>query len=106
MPEFPGGMPALMEYLGRNIEYPTKARKEDIQGKVVVKFVVCENGALCNEEVIRSIGGGCDEEVIRAVKAMPNWKPGKQNGKAVKVYYTLPVTFKFNEEDKPGKTEK
>src|SRR5690349_3460143 len=63
MPEFPGGMPALMEYLGRNIEYPTKARKEDIQGKVVVKFVVCENGALCNEEVIRSIGGGCDEEV-------------------------------------------
>lgn len=106
MPEFPGGMHALMDYLGRNIEYPTEARKEDIQGKVVVKFVVCENGTLCNEEVVRTIGGGCDEEVIRVVKAMPNWKPGKQNGKAVKVYYTLPVTFRFNEEDKPGKTEK
>lgn len=106
MPEFPGGIPALLDYLGRNIEYPKKAREDDIQGKVVVKFVVCENGTLCNEEVVRSIGGGCDEEVIRVVKAMPNWKPGKQNGKAVKVYYTLPVSFKFKEEDKPGKTEK
>lgn len=106
MPEFPGGMPALMEFLGKNIEYPAEARKEDIQGRVVVKFVVCENGTLCNEEVIRGIGGGCDQEVIRVVKAMPNWKPGKQNGKAVKVYYTLPVSFKFNEEDKPVKTEK
>jgi TonB family protein len=106
MPEFPGGISALLDYLGRNIEYPKEAREGDVQGKVVVKFVVCENGTLCNEEVIRSIGGGCDEEVIRVVKAMPKWKPGKQNGKAVKVYYTLPVSFKFNEEDKPVKTEK
>jgi protein TonB len=106
MPQFPGGMPALMDYLGASIQYPEKARKDDIQGKVVVKFVVCENGTLCNEEIVRSVGGGCDEEVIRVVKAMPNWKPGKQNGKAVKVYYTLPVSFRFKEEDKPRKAEK
>jgi periplasmic protein TonB len=106
MPQFPGGMPALMDYLGKNIQYPSKAKKNDIEGRVIVKFVVCENGTLCNEEIVKSIGGGCDEEVIRVVKAMPNWKPGKQNGKAVRVYYTLPVTFRFKEENKSRKTEK
>lgn len=106
MPEFPGGQAALMQYLASNIEYPAKARKNDIQGKVMVKFVVCENGALCNEEVVRSIGGGCEEEVIRVIKAMPKWKAGKMNGKPVRVYYTLPVTFRFNEEDKSKKAEK
>ena len=106
MPEFPGGHEALMQYLASNIRYPKEAREKDIEGKVVVKFVVCKDGTLCNEEVVRSIGGGCDEEVIRVVKAMPEWKPGKQNGKAVKVYYTLPVTFRFNKGDKSKKAEK
>lgn len=96
-PEFPGGAQGLTQYLMLNLRYPTEAQKKNIQGKVFIKFVVCQDGSLCNEEVVKGIGGGCDEEVIRVIKAMPKWKPGKQNGKPVKVYYTLPVSFKFEE---------
>lgn len=105
MPEFPGGQAALLQYLASNIRYPAKARKKDVEGKVIVKFVVCQDGSLCNEEVVRPIGAGCDEEVIRVIKAMPKWKPGKQNGQPVRVYYTLPVRFKL-EDEKPIKAEK
>lgn len=98
MPEFPGGQRALMSYLSRTLEYPQKAIADGVEGKVLVEFVVCENGALCEEKVVRSLGSGCDEEVLRVVKKMPKWEPARKDGKPVKTIYRLPVQFKFAEE--------
>lgn len=95
MPEFPGGMQKLADYLGKNIKYPQMARESGIQGRVFVNFVVEPDGSVSNVNVMRSLGGGCDEEAMRVVKAMPKWKPGKQRGKAVRVSYILPVNFKL-----------
>lgn len=83
----------LREYLANNIRYPEAAERNNIQGRVVAKFVVNENGTLSDVQIVRGIGAGCDDEATRVIKAMPAWKPGKQNGKPVKVYYTLPITF-------------
>lgn len=85
----------IPSYLGKNIKYPDAARENNIEGRVVVKFVVNEDGHISEVQVVRGIGGGCDEEAKRVVQAMPPWKPGKQNGKAVKVYFTLPIQFKL-----------
>ncbi len=95
MPEFPGGMAKLAEYLANNIKYPQMARESGIQGRVFINFVVEPDGHVSNVNVKRSVGGGCDEEALRVVKAMPKWKPGKQRGKAVRVSYNLPVNFKL-----------
>ncbi len=95
MPEFPGGMAKLAEYLGKNIKYPQLARESGIQGRVFINFVVENDGSVTNVKVMRSLGGGCDEEAIRVVKSMPKWKPGKQRGKPVRVSYNLPVNFKL-----------
>lgn len=94
-PEFPGGEEALMAYLQSNIKYPQMAKELEIQGKVIIEFVVETDGSVTNVTVKRGIGGGCDEEAVRVVKAMPKWKPGKQRGKPVRVRYTLPVTFQL-----------
>lgn len=95
MPEFPGGVKAMYEYLGKNIKYPEVAKEAGIQGKVYVSFVVGKNGEITDVKVLRGIPGGkmCDDEAVRVVKAMPKWNPGKQRGKAVKVSYMLPVQF-------------
>ena len=95
MPEYPGGLQKLQEYLGKNIKYPQMARESGIQGRVFVNFVVEPDGSVSNVNVMRSLGGGCDEEAMRVVKSMPKWKPGKQRGKAVRVSYILPVNFKL-----------
>ena len=95
MPEFPGGMNKLGEYLAKNIKYPQMARETGIQGRVFITFVVEPDGSVTNVQVLRSLGGGCDEEAIRVVKSMPKWKPGKQRGKPVRVSYILPVNFKL-----------
>ena len=95
MPEFPGGMTKLAEYLAKNIKYPQMARESGIQGRVFVQFVVEPDGSVSNVAVMRSLGGGCDEEAMRVVKSMPKWKPGKQRGKPVRVSYILPVNFKL-----------
>ena len=95
MPDFPGGVAKLSEYLQKNIKYPQMARESGIQGRVFVNFVVEPDGSVSNVKVLRSLGGGCDEEAMRVVKAMPKWKPGKQRGKAVRVSYILPVNFKL-----------
>ena len=95
MPDFPGGVAKLQEYLIKNIKYPQMARESGIQGRVFVNFVVEPDGHVSNVNVMRSLGGGCDEEAIRVVKAMPKWKPGKQRGKPVRVSYILPVNFKL-----------
>jgi periplasmic protein TonB len=94
-PEFPDGDKALFKYLSENIKYPAIARENGIEGKVIVKFVVSRDGSIQNATVVRGIGGGCDEEALRVVKGMPNWKPGKNNGKPVNVTYNLPVSFKL-----------
>jgi protein TonB len=93
MPEFPGGEEALYRFLQDNVQYPQKATNAQQQGTVNVKFVVNEDGSITQVEVARPIGYDMDEEAIRVVKKMPKWKPGKQNGKAVKVYFRVPIKF-------------
>lgn len=90
MPELIGGMAALQ----KNIRYPEMARKAGIEGRVIVQFIVNEQGEVENPKVIRGIGGGCDEEALRAVQNV-KFKPGRQRGKPVRVQYSLPVIFKL-----------
>jgi TonB family protein len=94
-PEFPGGMEALMKYLSENIKYPEQAKKDKIQGKVYISFVVEKDGSVAGAKVLRGIGGGCDEEALRVVNAMPKWTPGKQRNTPVRVQFNLPVAFKL-----------
>lgn len=98
MPEFPGGTPALMDYLRKNIQYPEEARKMGIEGKVYVKFVVTKLGGISDVTVLRGVedGESLSQEAKRVVSAMPTWKPGKQNGKPVSVYFTIPIAFKLD----------
>lgn len=100
-PEFTGGMRAMSQYLSRNLRYPKEARQGKVQGQVLVQFVVAQTGEIQNLRVLKGIGGGCDEEAVRVVSQMPNWNPGKQNGKAVSVQYNLPIQFSLEKrEDK------
>jgi protein TonB len=93
MPVYPGGETALYKFLAENIKYPQMAKESGIQGRVFVTFVVERDGRVTDVRVLRGIGGGCDEEAIRVVASMPNWTPGKQRGKSVRVQYNLPVKF-------------
>jgi periplasmic protein TonB len=93
MPDFKGGEDALYKYLEQNIRYPAMARESGISGTVYIRFIVNKDGTISDAKVLRGIGGGCDEEALRVVNNMPPWKPGKQNGNAVPVYFTLPVHF-------------
>ncbi|MBK9320176.1 MAG: energy transducer TonB [Bacteroidetes bacterium] len=95
MPNFPGGEAAMLKYLSTNIHYPAIAREENITGIVYISFVVDRNGEIDNIQMVKGIGGGCEEEAIRVIKKMPQWKPGKQNGRAVNVQYMLPVAFRI-----------
>ena len=101
MPEFPGGMEKLLEYLGKNIKYPSIAMAQGIQGRVLIEFVVNKDGSIVEPKAIRSLHPKCDEEAIRVIKTMPKWKPGKQKGKPVRVKFTVPVTFLLLEEETP-----
>ena len=97
MPEFPGGIQALMQYLGSNINYPEQAKHDTIQGRVFVSFVIEKDGAVSSVKVLRGIGGGCDEEAVRVISTMPNWKPGlNENGEAVRVAYNIPIKYALN----------
>jgi protein TonB len=95
MPLFPGGDNERMKFLAQNIQYPQQASELAIQGTVYIQFVVDSKGNITDVKIMRGIGGGCDEEALRVVKIMPKWHPGKQNGKTVRVLYTMPVTFKI-----------
>jgi protein TonB len=95
MPEFPGGPAALMKWLSDNIKYPAVAEENGIQGRVVCTFVVERDGSVTDVQVARSIDPSLDKEAIRVLKKMPKWIPGKQNGSAVRVKYTVPVTFRL-----------
>ena len=96
MPGYPGGEEARMKFMADNIKYPQMAKESGITGTVYITFVVDENGKVIDAKVLRGIGGGCDEEAVRVVKMMPNWVPGKQAGKAVRVQYNMPVKFVLN----------
>lgn len=98
MPEFPGGQAALIQYLSNNIKYPEECRKMGVEGKVFVKFIVDPSGNITNVQVLRGVVDGklLEKEAVRVVESMPKWKPGTQGGKAVNVYFTLPISFKLS----------
>ena len=95
MPTFPGGQQALFEWLSKNIKYPVVAEENGVQGRVIVTFVVERNGSITDVQVAKSVDPSLDKEAVRVVKAMPHWIPGKQNGSAVRVKFTVPVTFRL-----------
>ena len=95
-PMYPGGMEELMKFLQTNIRYPKEAQERGLQGRVIVQFVVNKDGSICDEKVVRSVDPQLDAEALRVVRSMPNWTPGKQRGEAVRVRFTLPVTFRLS----------
>lgn len=94
-PSFPGGLEALSKFLSENIKYPITAQENGIQGKVIIKFVVSKTGDISNIQIFRGVDTSLNKEAVRVVQAMPKWIPGKQKGKAVDVYFTLPVEFRL-----------
>lgn len=102
MPTYP---PGINEYLSANIKYPAEALKNNVEGRVLARFVVTATGDVDKVTIMKGIGSGCDEEVVRVLNNMGKWIPGRQNGKAVDVYFTLPVGFHIPP-DKPAENEK
>ena len=96
--EFPGGMTALMKWLSANIRYPESAQQNNVQGRVLVKFIVEKDGSITNAQVIRSVDSDLDREALRVVSKMPKWMPGKNGGMPVRSYFTLPVSFRLQEQ--------
>ena len=101
-PEFPGGTKAMMEYLKTNMRYPQIAKENGIQGRVILQFVVDETGKVTDPKILRGVDPALDLEAIRLVEAMPQWTPGKQDGKAVAVRYTVPVSFLLDDDKGPA----
>ena len=101
LPEFPGWIQAMMKFLSTNIKYPVEAQKKGISGRVIVQFVIMEDGTLDQAKVIRGVDPLLDEEALRVVKSMPKWKPGMDRGEAVKVRFTAPIMFNLSKKDTP-----
>lgn len=95
MPEFPGGMKEMLKFLQDNVKYPESAMKKNVQGRVIVQFVVEKDGTPTEFKVLRSVDPDLDAEALRVMKAMPKWKPGMQKGQVVRVKFTVPVSFKL-----------
>lgn len=95
MPEYPGGLPALLDYLNQNVKYPEDAEKQKIEGRVLAIFVVETDGSISNVEVVKPVFPSLDAEAVRVLAAMPKWTPGKQSGKLVRVKYTVPINFQL-----------
>lgn len=98
MPEYPGGVEALKEFISTNIKYPAEAKTEGIQGKVFVSFTVDKAGKVTDAEIAKGVHSALDAEALRVIKKMPNWKPGENEGVPVDVRYTVPVAFRLSEE--------
>ena len=94
-PEFPGGQEALMEWIEQNKVYPQEAIDKGIEGRVIVKFTVEEDGTVTNGKIVRGVDPLLDKEALRLVSIMPKWKPGMNNGEVVRCFFTLPITFKL-----------
>ena len=105
MPRFPGGEFGLMKYLQENIKYPPEAAKNDIEGRVIVQFIVDKNGQVGEVKVLRPISEELDAEAVRVVKTLPKFEPGRQDGEAVSVWYTLPISFKLQSKPQPQPQE-
>ena len=95
MPQFPGGSSALFEYLAKSVQYPKAAKENGIQGRVVCSFIVEKDGSISDVKVFKSVDPSLDREAQRVIESMPRWIPGKQNGVAIRVKYTVPVTFRL-----------
>ena len=91
--EFPGGVEAMNRFMAENIKYPTLAKQKNIEGKVIISFIVEKNGTLSDIRTIKDIGEGCGDEGVRIVKLMPKWKPAKQKGQPVRQQFLLPISF-------------
>lgn len=94
--EFPGGMRALSLWLGENISYPKAAKNNNVQGKVIVKFVIEKNGAIGQVSIFKGVDKDLDQEAMRLVKSMPRWKPGKKDGENVRCWFNLPINFRLS----------
>ena len=103
-PQFPGGHVALFEYLSKNIKFPKSKENEDVKVRVVTTFTVEKDGSITDAKIVRSQGEAFDNEALRVINGMPKWIPGMQNGKAVSVKYTLPITFSTTDSDKKIKS--
>ena len=96
MPEFPGGAAGMMKFIAENVKYPEEAYSKGTEGRVLVQFIIEKDGSVTNVKVIKKVNDAIDAEAVRVVKAMPKWKPGKQNGREVRVKYTIPVIFRLS----------
>ncbi|MCQ2375550.1 MAG: energy transducer TonB [Salinivirgaceae bacterium] len=96
MPEFPGGIVALQKYIAQHVVFPEVAKQNGAQGKVYVSFVIGKTGEVEDVKILRGVDPALDKEAIRVVKSLPKWKPGSQRGKAVRVAYNVPISFKLN----------
>ena len=99
-PEFPGGVRALFAFIGQNLRYPVEAQQNNISGKVFVKFIIRKDGYISDLKVLKGVGYGCDEETVRVLSQMPRWKAGRQNGREVNVWFTMPVSFVIDEKNR------
>ena len=95
MPEFPGGMQGLFEYMQNNVNYPKEAKNQKIEGRVIVSFIVEKDGSISDVHPLTAVHPLLDKEAMRLVNEMPRWKPGTEKGKAVRVSFALPVSFKL-----------
>jgi len=95
MPEFEGGQEAFLKFVAKHIKYPSPARRMGIEGKSYIEFIVDVDGTITQVKIYKGIGAGCDEEAVRVIQSSPKWKPGKQQGKPVRVKMVLPVNFKL-----------
>ena len=95
MPQFQGGNTELLKYISKNVRYPAIAQENGIEGRVIVRFVVEKDGTIGEVQVVKGVDASLDKEAVRVVKTLPQWVPGKQNGRSVRVWFTLPVTFRL-----------
>ena len=95
MPAFPGGQEAFFNYICKNVKYPPIAEKNGIQGRVIVTFVITKEGKVTNPKIVKSVNPSLDKETLRLIRTLPDWAPGRKNGQAVNVKYTVPVTFRL-----------
>lgn len=95
MPQYPGGQVELMKFIGENLKYPTIAAENGVQGRVICQFVVGKDGTVRDAKILKALHPFCDKEALRVILAMPRWIAGKQNGQAVSVKFTVPITFRL-----------
>lgn len=105
MPQFPGGISAMMSWIGGNLTYPQSCIEQRIEGRVIVSFVVDKSGAVRDAAIVKSVAPELDEAALNVVMAMPRWIPGRKGGEAVNVKYTIPLNFKLPEPDTDNAAE-